>query len=498
MSRYSNNIEDYPKINEASYLVADSNSSRYRIILRYFFVEHERMRDFLYPDQIFHHVRNIYGLEGYSDDELLRDLNQLVAWKNITANQDTKVPKSIEEFKRNTFRYQITPYTVQIERMLEALRIKGTEFSGSLDKRPFEYLLLELRAFLAADNDNDTLERWNSVIELFNKIRENTADYLAYISNANAEEKMQTESFFAYKDGFIKYLKDFVMGSPQNAMKIKRIFETQDKVHLIKQFNHMADHRDDIPRFETVKVDSETFINELMEHWITIGGWFLGHDGHQAEYDILQMRTDEAIQTIARTIKRIGERNQNRLSRKRDYLHVASWFDDALDINTAHKISSVVFGVPQARKMQIAIGNSRDIYRDAWAQEPQRIITKPRSVYYTEKRKTQSYQLDPLERRRIIENYRAELEATRQQLNAYFIDLDFVLIDNIKLPVKIREILLGWISRGMISENHQIVTEYGYRIIVTVDATKKLKVVSEDGFMLMPHVSFKKVEEVVS
>jgi uncharacterized protein (TIGR02677 family) len=497
MSRYRNNLEDYPKISEASYLVADSNSSRYRIILRFFFVEHERMRDFLYPDQIYQHVRSIRGMEDYSDDELTRDLNQLVAWKNITANQDTKVPKSIEEFKRNTFRYQITPYTVQIERMLETLRIKGTEFSGSLDKRPFEYLLLEIREFLAADDDQEILDRWNSVIDLFNKIRENTADYLAYISSANAEEKMQTESFFAYKDGFIKYLKDFVLGSPQNAMKIKRVFETQNKILLRKQFERIEDHQDDIPRFESLKIDKEMFINELMELWDSIGAWFLGYDGHQAEYDILQMRTDEAIQTIARTIKRIGERNQNRLSRKRDYLHVASWFDDALDIETAHKISSIVFGVPQARKMQISKGDSRDIYRDIWKMQPEQVITKPRRIYYAEKRKSKSYQLDPIERQRVVEKYRQELKSTRQQLDTYFVEGIFALEDEMIIPVKIRGILLGWTSRGMMSADHQTVTEYGYRIIVHVDTNQKLRIYSDDGYLVMPYVKFVKIDEGV-
>ena len=44
------------KVKEASYLTAD-NHLRYRMILRYFFIQHERMRDFIFPEEIYQYLK---------------------------------------------------------------------------------------------------------------------------------------------------------------------------------------------------------------------------------------------------------------------------------------------------------------------------------------------------------------------------------------------------------------------------------------------------------
>ena len=54
-----------------------------------------------------------YTLEG-----LKMDLTSLVKWGNLHAQQESGRVRSIEEFNNKRFRYQITPYTVEFERML--------------------------------------------------------------------------------------------------------------------------------------------------------------------------------------------------------------------------------------------------------------------------------------------------------------------------------------------------------------------------------------------
>ena len=56
------------KVVEASYLTADS-AAQYRTILRYFYHQHERMRDFIGPEEILEYMRSIpvfLGLPGRS------------------------------------------------------------------------------------------------------------------------------------------------------------------------------------------------------------------------------------------------------------------------------------------------------------------------------------------------------------------------------------------------------------------------------------------------
>ena len=54
--------------------------------------------------------------------------------------------KTIEEYKKKRFRYQCTPYTVEIERMIVHLEKLGDTFQGSLERFQFERLLLVLHS----------------------------------------------------------------------------------------------------------------------------------------------------------------------------------------------------------------------------------------------------------------------------------------------------------------------------------------------------------------
>lgn len=62
----------------------------------------------------------------------------LVEWKNLNTIQDTRKVSSIEEFKNKKFRYQMSEYSVEIERLvlrLENLFIEGASLEPTLLER---------------------------------------------------------------------------------------------------------------------------------------------------------------------------------------------------------------------------------------------------------------------------------------------------------------------------------------------------------------------------
>lgn len=126
------------KVVEASYLTADS-TAHYRTILRYFYHQHERMRDFIAPEEIMEHMRSIPAFADYEEDQLYQQLAQLVKWNNLIARQDIINAKTVEEYKKKRFRYQSTPYMIEFERMLVVLEKKsgdnfqGLYYSGDID-----------------------------------------------------------------------------------------------------------------------------------------------------------------------------------------------------------------------------------------------------------------------------------------------------------------------------------------------------------------------------
>src|SRR5690625_2569582 len=132
-------MQIFKKVAEASYLTVDKAWS-YRAILRYFYIQHERMREFLFPAEVYAHLKSFPGFTDYTEEELHQDLDRLVKWNNLIARQEMGRSRTIEEFKKKRFRYQCTPYTVEFERMLQTMEIGGNVFGGSLEKKEFERL----------------------------------------------------------------------------------------------------------------------------------------------------------------------------------------------------------------------------------------------------------------------------------------------------------------------------------------------------------------------
>ncbi|NNU88996.1 DUF2397 family protein, partial [Geobacillus sp. MR] len=137
------------------------------------------------PEEVFAFLKEHKEFQNYTEDDLQQDLDQLVKWKNLIARQETVNIRTIEEFKKKRFRYQCSPYTVEIERMIRTLEKLGDSFGGSLEKTRFDRLYSSL---VRIENiiQNDFQEKreeinqiWEETFDYFKKIIQNSADYIA-------------------------------------------------------------------------------------------------------------------------------------------------------------------------------------------------------------------------------------------------------------------------------------------------------------------------------
>ena len=67
-------------------------------------------------------------------EQCQNDLQALNEWGNLTAHQDTSKASTIQEFKNKRYRYQLSEYSVAIERMtieLEQMEIEGASLPVS-------------------------------------------------------------------------------------------------------------------------------------------------------------------------------------------------------------------------------------------------------------------------------------------------------------------------------------------------------------------------------
>ena len=84
-------------LTEVKYLNAD-NVDRYRCIMRIFFDNYEKLKYWMYQEEVYDELKQDPYFADYKMEQCQQDLNALTAWKNLTADQDTRKVTSLEEF----------------------------------------------------------------------------------------------------------------------------------------------------------------------------------------------------------------------------------------------------------------------------------------------------------------------------------------------------------------------------------------------------------------
>lgn len=452
------------------------------------------MQHFLYPEEVYEHLRQFEHFSQYTAEMLEHDLSQLVKWKNLYARQETSNVKTIEEFKKKRFRYQCSPYTVEIERMVMSLENMGEGFGGSLEKTLFDRLYESLRRLFEAvstDASHLTYEQWHrvwtDVYDYFTKIVQNSTDYIAYLSSENIEDRMMTETFLTYKDHFTQYLRDFIISLQQTSLQIESIINSLPTSSIYLVAEHEAAYQASIPRLEQQTANKEDIKKAVFEKWESLKIWFLGKEGRPSELERLQNSTNETIRRMTRFVQRLGERHQHFRSRKKDYLHLADWFAQLNDIHDAHRLSSLVFGVSQTRHIYAEEKGTENIYVDIWDDEPSEIVIKPRVRQYREKTKPTAIQNHDLEKIAALNEYMAEKEAEQRMIDQY---IHQNTINFHSLPViepQVRKVLLSWVGKAMSKKDRTIKVESGRMLTVRLIDDSMIRLDSKDGVLHMPN-----------
>ena len=146
------------QIDEVKYL-AQENTPRYRLIMKYLFNKYEEAEYWLYKEEIYNEVKKI--ITDYTEEECDRDLEFLLNNGSLTKLQDTQNINTISDFKFHNFRYQMTDKAVIIERMtieLEEIEVKV----ASLEPRLFERInnLIKRLTDIYNLDENQIYELW--------------------------------------------------------------------------------------------------------------------------------------------------------------------------------------------------------------------------------------------------------------------------------------------------------------------------------------------------
>ncbi len=482
------NISLTKQIDEARYLTAD-NAWRYRVILRYFYLEYEKMSYYMYKEDVFEELKKHPEFSQYTMDNCKQDLDVLVSWKNLIPVQDTSKAATVEEFKNKQFRYQLSEYSVEIERM--AIRLENLHIeSASLEPSLLERIKQELRKFnsMADKDEREVGMWWSSLNSDFRRLNQNYQDYIRELYGAKADELMRTNEFLVFKDKFIDYLRDFVKTLQNNSYAIEEIIRSIDKTTEKIVMDKVFEYEKSIPRLD-FNISLEAVRESINGRWKNLKYWFLGDEGRQSESAKLFDITNEIIRKITRFAFQISETMNAAANRKEEYKKLCQMFLNCKDIKEAHKLSATVFGIFNTRHIKYDFERKTEsINSGVYDEEPCVITIKPRIRNYREKSQRSVIVSRKEEKERLLQSLIEKRQEEQSIIESYIKDgkIDFASLPIIDAHV--RAAFLRWLGKGLINADKKAKTEDG-RVYHIIEAEDSGRCVLEctDGSFEMPH-----------
>ncbi|MCI5885761.1 MAG: TIGR02677 family protein [Clostridiales bacterium] len=483
-------------VTETKYLNAD-NVSRYRCIMRIFFENYEKFKYWLYQEEVYEEMIRNPLFSDYRPQQCQQDLEMLTEWKNLHTIQDTRKVASIEEFKNRKYRYQMSEYSVEIERLvirLEDMYIEGS----SLEPTLLERIRRSIESVSEiADRDSEEVYTWWTYLNNdFVRLNQNYQDYIRDLNSIRAEEMMRTREFLVFKDRLIEYLRSFIKGLQRNIGVIEEQLRLFDEDAKEKIFRKVTDYELSIPRMDA-EVSEEMIEQKITGRFQSIYDWFAGREGQDSEAAKLFDVTNDIIRRITRYAAQLSEKNALGANRKEEYRKVAELFLRCKDTEEAHKMSAMVFGLERPQHLAgDPVRETDSMNTGVYEEKPLEIVLKPRVRTYRERSYRsairESAEQKQETRRMMIIRQKEEAEKLKGLERDGRIDFS-------ELPVlepRLREILLKWISDALESADYSARTDDGRKFVLETGlGEEKCVVRCEDGNFTMPKMTIVFQEE---
>lgn len=477
------------QIIEMKYLTVD-NADRYRTILRIFYLNYEKLKYWLYQEDIYEEMISHEYFRDYKLEQCQQDLAALTEWKNLVAIQDTRKVTSIEEFKNKKFRYQLSEYSVEIERLvmkLENLFIEGASLEPTLLERIRGHIMR--LSEISGKEISEVYSWWNDLNNDFIRLNQNYQDYIRDLNSIKAEEMMKTKEFLVFKDKLIEYLRTFVKSLQKNASIIEGYLAEINREELSVLISKVVEYELSIPRID-VEVDEALLLERNQGRLESITDWFVGKDGQENEAGKLFDATNETIRKITRYAAQISELNSSGANRKEEYVKVASIFMKCKDMNEAHRLSAMVFGIDKSIHLKGEFLRETDSSNSSvYDEKPQEIMVLPRVRNYREKSHRSPMKDRSKEKQELLRTTMEAMEKNRKMVQSLIVNQR---IDFAKLPViepEVRETLLSWLSKALETAEKSAKTEDGLSYSINMEHIQETcSITCTDGIFTMPHM----------
>lgn len=298
---------------------------------------------------------------------------------------------------------------------------------------------------------------------------------------------MRTKEFLVFKDKLVEYLRNFIKGLQKNVGVIEETLRLLEPELLRDVLDKVNDYEMSIPRMD-VEVSREMIEEKTEGRFESIRNWFVAGEGHENEAGRLFDATNEIIRRITRYAAQLSEKNALGANRREEYRKVAEIFLRCKDMDEAHRMSAMVFGLERPFHLSAEADRGTDSMNQGVYEEPAaELVLKPRVRTYREKSGRTSIRDTAQEKAQARKQAVEQMKQDWKKIGELERD---GRIDFAELPViepRVREILLKWLSDALEDGGYAARTEDGRDFSLDMThADERCVVRCEDGNFTMP------------
>lgn len=299
---------------------------------------------------------------GLDADPLTARLEQLVKWGNLLRGSHTVKASSITEYQRSRARYQLSRLGERVQRDADGVLAEADaarEVSNEL-LALVERGLRELAALVSEPGGiapQDGLERVSTLFVQFAGFADSVRDFYAYLGQVLARYDLDGGEYQGFKELLLDYVEAI---TEEVSFRAPRISAALDALwpHLPGLLEHLDAHAQGLAGLPAQSEGrTETRVQRSrgreLSDWEGLRGWFRDTDGQGSQVDQLRDATLRALQSLLANAKRMLRSATGEMSRRRDLLRLARWFDEAAP-QDAHDIAVAAFGLYGVRHLGIA------------------------------------------------------------------------------------------------------------------------------------------------
>ena len=486
-------MKSFQTINEAAYLTAP-NAERYRLIMRLFYREYEKMHFQLDQEGMLTLLKNYTGNQNYPPDQLKADLESLVAWKNLVTIQEVRHVHSIAEYKNRQFRYSMSEPAVEIERLTVKLENLFLE-SGSLSTNLFARLnqALEQAPRLSRRPVKELSEWGHNLQDDLKRLNQNYQDYLREFYSGKGEKLLKSFEFIQHKDLFVTYLTAFVQELKDNENLITASLYQVSPLIENQLLDLVVQSELEIPHAASEKQEyrEENLRENIFGKWQSFKNWFLPAAGHLSECERVMEITNEVIRQIIQNAALLVQFQNWGLSRKSEYQKLLELFLACPDLEEAHKLGAHAFGIQQVRHYRVNGERGTDsINSSPYEEKPAGYPLKPWVRTYKPRLDKSGFLDRGADKLKQKAEHLAQLEEERRLMKGFIRGNRLDLGDlQETLPAVVCETLLRWISLAYTTSSRSGITEYGQSFTLT-DTGRRCVLKTENGQLELPEYVF--------